>query len=57
MHELGLLFYSFIARKEGFEVLYLGTSVPVADIEGFLRLSLIQYIYIFGVKLKEERYS
>lgn len=33
MHELGLLFYSFIARKEGFEVLYLGASVPVADIE------------------------
>lgn len=33
MHELGLLFYSFIARKEGYEVLYLGASVPVSDIE------------------------
>lgn len=38
MHELGLLFYSFIARKEGFEVLYLGASVPVADIEAISKV-------------------
>ncbi len=31
-HELGLLFYSYIARKEGYEVIYLGASVPVIDI-------------------------
>ncbi len=32
VHELGLLFYSLIARKEGFNVLYLGGSVPFEDI-------------------------
>ncbi len=28
LHELGLLFYTFIARKSGHEVLYLGQSTP-----------------------------
>jgi len=32
MHELGILFYSFIARKEGLEVVYLGASVPLEDL-------------------------
>ncbi len=32
VHELGLLFYSLIARKEGYNVLYLGGSVPFEDI-------------------------
>lgn len=33
MHEIGLLFYSLIARKEGAEVIYLGQSVPMSDLE------------------------
>lgn len=32
-HEIGLLFYSLLARKEGFNVLYLGAAVPVADLK------------------------
>ncbi|GAP68927.1 DNA-binding transcriptional regulator, MerR family [Bacteroidales bacterium 6E] len=32
MHELGLLFYSWIARKSGFNVIYLGTQVPFDDL-------------------------
>ncbi len=32
VHELGLLFYSLIARKEGYHVLYLGGSVPLEDL-------------------------
>ncbi len=32
VHEIGLLFYSLIARKEGFKVLYLGGSVPFEDL-------------------------
>ena len=28
MHELGLLFYTFIVRKSGHEALYLGQSTP-----------------------------
>ncbi len=33
MHELGLLFYSWIARKSGYNVIYLGTQVPFEDLE------------------------
>lgn len=33
LHELSLLFYSFIARKEGFEAVYLGASVPLEDLK------------------------
>ncbi len=32
-HEIGLLYYSLLARKEGFQVLYLGASVPMDDVE------------------------
>ncbi len=32
LHEIGLLFYSLIARKEGMEVIYLGQSVPMNDL-------------------------
>jgi len=32
LHEIGLLFYSLLARKEGFNVIYLGVSVPYDDI-------------------------
>ena len=31
-HEIGLLYYNYLARKADFEVLYLGTSVPFRDI-------------------------
>ncbi len=33
LHEIGLLFYSLIARKEGYNVVYLGASVPVDDLK------------------------
>ena len=33
LHEMGLLFYSFIARKKGFDVVYLGASVPLDDLK------------------------
>lgn len=32
LHELGLLFYSYIVRKTGNKIIYLGQSVPYADI-------------------------
>jgi len=34
LHEIGLLFYSLIARKEGYGVIYLGMSVPFDDLKG-----------------------
>ncbi|MBK3518331.1 MerR family transcriptional regulator [Carboxylicivirga marina] len=33
LHEIGLLFYSLIARKEGYNVVYLGASVPTEDLK------------------------
>lgn len=33
LHEIGLLFYSLIARKAGFGVVYLGISVPFSDLK------------------------
>jgi DNA-binding transcriptional MerR regulator len=32
-HEIGLLFYNLIARKEGMDVVYLGMSVPLTDLK------------------------
>lgn len=31
-HEIGMLYYNYLARKVNFEVIYLGTSVPFRDI-------------------------
>jgi len=31
-HEIGMLYYSYLARKANFEVVYLGASVPFRDI-------------------------
>ncbi|GAF04562.1 MerR family transcriptional regulator [Saccharicrinis fermentans] len=33
LHEIGLLFYSLLARKAGFRVIYLGVSVPFEDLK------------------------
>lgn len=33
LHEIGLLFFNFIARKKGLDVVYLGMSVPLADLK------------------------
>ena len=33
LHEIGILFYSLLARKEGLDVVYLGMSVPLADLK------------------------
>ncbi len=32
-HEIGLLFFNLLARKSGFEVIYLGPSVPLSDLQ------------------------
>jgi len=58
-HELGLLFYSYIARKEGFNVLYLGSSVPYADLKQVVEIRTPKIVFtslvnpISNIKLKE----
>ena len=33
MHELGLLYYSYLLKKEGWKVIYLGQMVPLPDVK------------------------
>ena len=33
LHEIGLLFFNFLARKEGLDVIYLGMTVPLGDLK------------------------
>lgn len=39
LHEIGLLFYSYIARKKGVEVIYLGASIPLQDLKEVQRVT------------------
>jgi DNA-binding transcriptional MerR regulator len=43
LHEVGLLFYCYLARKRGYQTLYLGQSLPLKDL---LELSRISFSYI-----------
>ncbi len=45
LHELGLLFYTFLARKYKYNVLYLGQSVPLEDLEKVQQKMEIQYVF------------
>ncbi len=38
LHEIGLLFYSLLARKQGFSVIYLGMSVPFDDLKSIHKI-------------------
>jgi DNA-binding transcriptional MerR regulator/methylmalonyl-CoA mutase cobalamin-binding subunit len=44
-HELGLLFISYLLRSRGIKVLYLGSNVPVNDVEYVLRIKKPDFIY------------
>ncbi|MBN2167059.1 MAG: MerR family transcriptional regulator [Marinilabiliaceae bacterium] len=44
-HELGLLFYSLLARKNNFDVIYLGASVPIADIKKIDQIKPIDILF------------
>ena len=33
LHEIGILFYNYLSRREGHEVLYLGAHTPLASVE------------------------
>lgn len=37
MHELGILFFAYLAKRRGNQVIYLGQSVPMPDIAEILR--------------------
>jgi DNA-binding transcriptional MerR regulator len=37
-HELGILFFAYLAKNRGHQIVYLGQSVPVADLAELLRV-------------------
>ncbi len=43
-HELGLLLSSFIARKCGWKVIYLGQNVPTEDINEVMKIAPVDYM-------------
>jgi methanogenic corrinoid protein MtbC1 len=45
LHEMGLLFYSYIARKLGYNVVYLGQFVPFDDLLKITSLINIDYVF------------
>lgn len=42
-HELGLLFYSYILKKKGIKVIYLGQAVPFEDLEKITKIQEAEY--------------
>ena len=44
-HELGLLFMYYLLKKRGADVIYLGTSIPLADVEYVVNLKKPDYLY------------
>lgn len=45
LHELSLLFYSYLAAKSGYNVIYLGQFVPFTDLERMKSHIQIEYIF------------
>ncbi|MDE5422457.1 MerR family transcriptional regulator [Ancylomarina sp. DW003] len=37
LHEMSILFYNYIAKKNGFKTLYLGQNLPFEDVENVIR--------------------
>lgn len=57
-HELGLLFYSYLVRKAGYRVLYLGQSVPYEDLAGIAGKQHIDFLFTaFTTPLTLKKYS
>ena len=44
-HEIGMLYYNYVARKLNFEVIYLGTSIPFRDIIRMDEIRTFQIIF------------
>ncbi len=53
-HELGLLFYSLIARKLGYKVLYLGAAVPMEDLKTVTETQVIHVLFTSYVSALEK---
>lgn len=55
LHELGLLFYTYIIKKSGHRVIYLGQSVPLKDILEVIKIRKADYIITYFVAALETK--
>lgn len=44
LHEIGLLFFCYLARKRGFKTLYLGQSLPLKDLTDMSRMYPFDFV-------------
>lgn len=57
-HELGLLFYSYLVKKSGYKVIYLGQSVPFEDLLEVNEKHQIDYLFTsVTTPLTQRKYS
>jgi MerR family transcriptional regulator, light-induced transcriptional regulator len=45
MHELSLLYYSYLARKKGFQIYYLGQNIPMEDLRRLGKVEQIAAVF------------
>ena len=49
LHELGLLFYTYLIKKNGHHVIYLGQSVPFNDVIEIIKIRHVDYLFTYFV--------
>ncbi len=55
LHELGLLFYTYIIKKSGHKVIYLGQSVPLKDVLEVIKIRKADFIITYFVAAFEAK--
>jgi MerR family transcriptional regulator, light-induced transcriptional regulator len=55
LHELGLLFYSYIIKKAGHKVIYLGQSVPLRDVLEVINIREADYMITYFITALETK--
>ncbi len=45
LHEMSLLFYSYLAQKQGYNVIYLGQLVPFEDLEKLNSIKEVDFVF------------
>jgi MerR family transcriptional regulator, light-induced transcriptional regulator len=55
LHELGLLFYSYIIKKAGHKVIYLGQSVPLRDVLEVINIRKADYMITYFIAAFETK--
>lgn len=49
LHEMGLLFYQFLLKSAGHQVIYLGQSLPYRDMLSVTRIRPVDYVFTYFI--------